>query len=58
MVAKNITLTVIYRGIPTPVWLAAHFIGVSAVIVASVTALNLTTISLAIHPIGKIYKEC
>lgn len=56
--AKNITLTVLDCCAPPPVRIAAHCIGVVAVIAASVAAPNLATIGSAVHLVTEIYDNC
>ena len=58
VLAKNITLTVLDCCAPPPVRLAAHCIGASAVISASVSAPNPVTIGSAIHLVTGIYDNC
>jgi len=58
ILTKNITLTVIDYCTPPPVRLAAHCIGASAVIAASVASPNPITIGSAIHLVTEIYERC
>lgn len=58
VLTKNITLTVIDCCTPPPVRLAAHCIGATAIIAASVASPNPVTIGSAIHLITEIYDQC
>ena len=58
VLTKNITLTVLDCCAPPPVRLAAHCIGVGAVIAASVASPNPVTIGSAVHLISEIYENC
>lgn len=58
MVTKNITLIVLDCCAPPPVRLAAHCIGASAVIAASIASPNPVTIGSAIHMVTELYDQC
>ena len=58
ILTKNSTLTVIDCCTPPPMRLAAHCIGASAVVAASVASPNPVTIGSAIHLITEIYEQC
>lgn len=58
ILAKNITLTVIDCCSPPPIRLAAHCIGATAVLAASVASPNPVTIGSAIHLVTELYEQC
>ncbi|WP_297691732.1 hypothetical protein [uncultured Eudoraea sp.] len=58
VLTKNITLTIIDCCAPPPLRLAAHCIGATAVIAASVASPNPVTIGSAVHLISEIYENC
>ena len=57
-VSKSITLTVLDCCVPPPLRLAAHCLGATTVIVASVVSPNPITIGSAIHLVSEIYDNC
>ena len=58
VLTKNITLTVLDCCAPPPIRLAAHCIGATAVMAASVASPNPVTIGSTIHLISEIYENC
>jgi hypothetical protein len=58
MVAKNVPLAVLDCCAPPPIRLAAHCIGASAAIAASVASPNPVTVGSAIHLVTEIYEKC
>ena len=58
ILAKNITVTVVECCSPPPIRLAAHCIGATTVIVASIASPNPVTIGSAIHLVGELYEKC
>jgi len=58
ILTKNITLTVLDCCAPPPLRLAAHCVGVGALITASVVSPNPVTVGSAIHLVTEIYEQC
>jgi hypothetical protein len=58
VLAKNITLTVLYCCAPPPVRLAYHCVATVALIRASVAAPNPVTIGSSIRIVTKLYDLC
>jgi len=58
ILTKNITLAVVDCCSPPAVRLAAHCIGVGAIVAAAVASPNPVTWGSAIHLLGEIYEQC